>query len=160
MLLSIYWCISSLHWIDFCLQMWWVWVCCCLVPCLLNNLCHFLFVIGWFLVLLQMHLFLGIMACFCHKMLCMHLLLWWILLYAITSSNLHSRSTLLWWMSAVVELCLHLLCSERTYWDSLFVFGGGFSIIACSFHGSGFTPLLDIISPKKRTSIHLKWHLS
>ena len=103
-------CISSLHWIDFCLRMWWVDICCYLVLCLLDSLCHFLSVIGWFLVLLQVHLFLSIVAWLCHKIPCMYLPLWWILLYQITSGNLHSRPTLFWLMSASLVLCINLLC--------------------------------------------------
>ena len=40
---------------------------------------------GWLLVLPQMHLFLSIVALFHYKISCMHLLLWWILLYQIAS---------------------------------------------------------------------------
>ena len=41
-----------------------------------------------------------------------------------------------------------------------FVFGGGISISTFSFLGSGFTPCLDMISPKNGTDVHQKWHLS
>ena len=41
-----------------------------------------------------------------------------------------------------------------------FVFGGGISVNALSFHGSGFAPYLGMTSPKNETDVHLKWHLS
>ena len=110
----------------------------------------------------------------------MHLLLWWILLYRITSGNMHSKSTFFLLISAVLVICIHLLCCERTYWDNLlfqgllteiiyyskdcleffWVFGGGISFIALTFCRSGFTPFLDIIWPKNRVFVYLKWHLS
>ena len=37
--------------------------------------------------------------------------------------------------------------------------GGGISMSAFSFCGSGFAPCWDTISPKSGTDVHLKWHL-
>ena len=42
----------------------------------------------------------------------------------------------------------------------LFVFEGGISVSAFSFHGSACTPCLDMTSPKNWTNVHLIWHLS
>ena len=44
--------------------------------------------------------------------------------------------------------------------SSLFIFGGGMLVSTFNFHGLGCTPSLGINSPKNRTEVHLKWHLS
>ena len=44
-------------------------------------------------------------------------------------------------------------------WRSFLLFGGGISVIACTLWGSGWTPCLDTIWPKKGALMHLKWHL-
>ena len=43
---------------------------------------------------------------------------------------------------------------------SSFLSLGSISVSSCTFLGSGLTPGLDIILPKNKTSVHLKWHLS
>ena len=138
-------CISSLHWIYFCLQMQWVWVCCYLVPCLLDSLCHFLSVVGQLLVLLQLHLFLSIVAWLCHKILCMHLHLWGILFYQIASGNLPSKSNLFGLKSAVLMFHICMLCWEWTYWDNLLFQGvlWGLFCFVCLF----LFCFLEVVSP-------------
>ena len=87
-------CIPFPCWTGSCLQMQWVWVCCCLVLDPWGNLYHFLFLVGQVLVQLQMNQSLCIMASFYHRIPFMHLLLWLMLLCQIFPGILHSRSSL------------------------------------------------------------------
>ena len=83
---------------------------------------------------------------------------------------MHSMSMSPYWMSACIGNNIHQLYLGKLFPRKLMIpkmacstfllFGGGISINALTFCGSGWTPFLDITCPKNSMDVHLKWHFS